>query len=175
MKPFSLFAALLMAVSTVFAEDPASFEVGAFTFKRPADWVWVPVSSPMRKAQLKAPGEDSSKSADITFFYFGGSGGDVQSNADRWLHQFEGKPEDQKVDAQEVGKTKVTFVSTEGTYHSGMPGGPTTALENYALLGAILENPDGSVFAKMTGPSEVVKAKKQKFIDFITDAAKNLK
>jgi hypothetical protein len=175
MKPSSIFAALLLAAISAFAEDPASFEVGAFTFNRPADWQWVPVSSPMRKAQLKAPSDDPAKSAEITFFHFGPSGGDVQSNAERWLHQFEGKPEAQKIDTQEVGKTKVTFVTAEGTYHSGMPGGPTTPLENYALLGAILENPEGSVFAKMTGPVEVVKAKRQKFIDFINDAAKNLK
>ena len=45
-----------------------------------------------------------------------------------------------------------------GTFSSGMPGGPTTPMENYGLYGAILESPQGDVFIKMTGPAALVKA-----------------
>jgi hypothetical protein len=170
MKSLSLIAACLLAVTAAFAEDPATFDVSGFTFKRPADWSWVPVNSPMRKAQLKVGG-----SADLVFYFFGPNSGDVKANLARWFGQFTGNPGAEKTEEQTYGKTKVTFASTEGTFASGMPGGPTTAMKDYALLGAILESPEGLVFVKLTGPAEVVKANRQKFVDFVKDAAQTAK
>jgi hypothetical protein len=147
-----LAASLLLAVSAR-AEDPAKFEVGGLSFQRPPEWAWVPVTSSMRKAQLKVPGSEGQQPAEITFFHFGqGSGGDVKGNAQRWLAQFRSPEGVAKTEAQEISGTKVTIVSTEGTFSSGMPGGPTTPMENYALLGAIVEGAQGNVFVKMTGP-----------------------
>src|SRR5579884_1478238 len=115
----------LLAAATLRAEEPATFNVGEFKFARPAKWEWVEVSSPMRKAQLKVLGEGGA-SADVVFYDFGpGGAGGVKANVDRWLRQFDPHHND-KVTEQTVGKTKVTYVQTEGTYHSGMPGGPTT-------------------------------------------------
>jgi hypothetical protein len=153
------------------AEEPATFPVGGLTFTRPAEWKWVPVSSPMRKAQLQVPGASADQAADVTFFYFGESGGGgVEANAQRWLKQFSGKPGAEKVEPQEINGTKVTLVTTEGTFASGMPGGPATPLENQALLGAIIEHPDGLVFVKMTGPVATVKAAREKFLAFLKTA-----
>lgn len=169
----SLIATSLLALTlTVRAEDPTTFDVGGLKFQRPSDWQWVPVSSPMRKAQLKIPGADASKAAELTFFHFGeGQGGDVQSNAQRWLRQFKSKEGAEKVEPLDVPGAKVTLVSTEGTYAGGMPGQPAKPLEDYALLGAIIEDKGGAVFAKMTGPSSTVKEARQKFVDFIKAAA----
>ena len=164
-------AAFLLLSATLRAESPTSFEVGGFKFERPKDWEWVPVNSPMRKAQLKVPGEDATKSADITFFHFGaGQGGDVQANAQRWLKQFRGKEDAEKIEHQEIGGKRVTLVSTEGTFSSGMPGGPATPLPDQALLGAILDHPEGAVFVKMTGPAALVKKSRDRFIEFIKTA-----
>lgn len=167
-----LFAAALFAFSvTLHAEDPTSFEVGTLKFQRPNEWQWVPVSSPMRKAQLKVPGEDPAKSADITFFHFGaGQGGDVQANAQRWLKQFRANEGAEKIETQEINGKKVTLVSTEGTFNSGMPGAAATPLPDQALLGAIVDDPQGAVFIKMTGPAPLVKKSREKFIDFIKTA-----
>jgi hypothetical protein len=173
MKWFSLFASLFLAAGLAFADDaPATFPVSSFTFARPADWAWVPVTSTMRKAQLKVGGENG---ADVVFYFFGANSGDVKSNTDRWLKQFDSAAGAEKVEPVAAGATKVTIVSTEGTYHSGMPGGPTTPMANYALLGAILESGEGNVFVKMTGPAELVKSKHQQFVDFVTAAAKTAK
>ncbi len=153
------------------AEDPATFEVGGLKFARPSDWKWIEVTSPMRKAQLQVPGAAADQSADITFFHFGaGGGGDVTSNAQRWLGQFKSPEGASKIEPQEIAGTKVTLVTTEGTFSSGMPGGPATVVENAALLGAIIEGSDGSVFVKMTGPATLVKASRAKFLEFITAA-----
>jgi hypothetical protein len=164
-------AALALALCTsvqLFAEDPAKFTVGAFEFQRPSAWGWVPVTSSMRKAQLKIAGASPEASAEITFFHFGpGGGGGLQANVQRWLGQFQGAEGASKVEPQEISGAKVTLVSTEGTFSSGMPGGPTTPLSGYALLGAIIENADGDVFVKMTGPAALVKDSRGAFLDFL--------
>jgi len=171
MKRLALLVLCLLGAVTLRADDPVCFQVGGLTFKRPADWAWVPVSSPMRKAQLKVPGTKPDQSAEITFFHFGpDSGGDIQSNAQRWVSQFRGNENAAKIETQEIGGAKVTLVTTEGTYSSGMPGGPTTTLDNYALLGAIIEHAEGNVFVKMTGPAPLVKETRKKFLDFLATA-----
>jgi len=173
MKRLALLALCLLGAVTLRAEDPATFPVGGLTFKRPATWAWVQVNSPMRKAQLRVPGGKADEAADITFFHFGpDSGGDVQSNAQRWVSQFRGNENAAKIETQAIGGRNITLVSTEGTYTSGgMAGGPpATTQENYALLGAIIEDKDGNVFVKMTGPAPLVKESRQKFLDFLATA-----
>jgi hypothetical protein len=171
MKSLALLALALFATVAVHAEDPATFDVGGLKFTRPADWKWVEVTSPMRKAQLKIPGATAEQGADMTFFHFGaGGGGDVTSNAQRWLAQFKSPEGASKIDPQEIAGTKVTLVTTEGSFSGGMPGGPATVVENAALLGAIIEGPDGNVFVKLTGPAALVKGSRAKFLEFITTA-----
>jgi hypothetical protein len=160
-------------VPAVAQTAPDSFEVGGLKFSRPADWNWIPVQSPMRKAQLAVPGMGSSKTADITFFHFGPSGGgDLESNVQRWLRQFQSTAGAEKVEAKTIGGRKTTLVSTEGTFSAGMPGQPAAPMDNYALLGAIIEDPSGNVFVKMTGPKETVQAAREKFMKFL-ESAKN--
>ena len=166
----------LCAAANLFAEDPAKFTVGAFDFQRPGAWAWVPVSSPMRKAQLKIPGASADSAADITFFHFGaGGGGGAQANIQRWLGQFQSAEGASKVEPQEIGGAKVTLVSTEGTFSSGMPGGPSTPLTGQALLGAIIEHAEGDVFVKMTGPAALVKDSRKQFLDFLSAAIASAK
>jgi hypothetical protein len=168
MKRLASFVLALSTAATLFAEAPAKFTVGGFEFQRPTTWEWVQVSSPMRKAQLKVPGASPETSADITFFHFGpGGGGGLQANVQRWLGQFQSAEGASKVEPQEISGTKVTLVTTEGTFNSGMPGGPTTPLTNQALLGAIVEHPEGDVFIKMTGPAALVKDSRPAFLDFL--------
>ena len=159
------FTAVLAPVTTVRAADPATFSVGAFTFKRPSTWTWVPVSSSMRKAQLRIanPADPASSPADVVFFHFGaGQGGSVDSNISRWLGQFDEKDRDKLkpiIETAEVKGTKITRVRvSSGTFSSGMPGGPTTPMTNYGLYGAIIESAQGDVYVKMTGPTDLVNA-----------------
>ena len=168
-----LFALTLLTASALRAEDPTTFEVGAFKFARPAEWKWVAVTSPMRKAQLAVPGKEGAKPAEMTFFHFGAGGaGGVDANVKRWLGQFQSQDGADKVEPETLGGIKVMFVSTTGTFSGGMPGGaPAAPLENYALLGAILDHADGPVFVKMTGPVDVVSAAAKQFHAFIAAAA----
>jgi hypothetical protein len=124
----------------------------------------------MRKAQLEVPGVNQS-TAEVTFFHFGaGQGGGVKANVDRWFGQFQiAKTAQNEVN---LGGVRVVFVQAAGTFSSGMPGEPTTPLENYALRGAILEDKEkGDVFVKMTGPSSLVESAWVAFEGMVNAAA----
>ena len=126
----------------------------------------------MRKAQLKVKGADDKSSADVVFFQFPGGAGSVDSNVNRWLGQFQEPREklNSKVETVTVGANKVTYVSAEGTYKSGMPGATPTPMPGYALAGAIVEAEQGSVFVRMTGPKDLVKSSLAEFKKMIAGA-----
>jgi len=167
---------LVVALDWLWAADaPSTFKVGEFTFTRPAGWEWVESASPMRKAELKVADAATKAKAEVVFYHFGaGSAGGTQANVERWFRQFE-EPRD-RINARSedvaIGKHKVTYVSAEGTYKSGMPGGPQTPMANYALMGAIIESDEGSVFVKMTGPKQLTGSATADFKKMVEGALK---
>lgn len=172
---FLFLSALLIPCAGFSAEAPKTFSVSEFTFTRPANWEWVPSTSPMRKAELKVESKDKKEKAEVIFFYFGeGGAGGVKANVDRWLSQFKEPREklNSKVDTAKINNRIVTFVQAEGTYMSGMPFGPKTPQPNSMLLGAILESAKGNVFVRMTGPAGLVKTAHGDFKKMIESALK---
>jgi hypothetical protein len=170
MRPLRSLVLLMVFAAAANAADPVEFSVGSFTFARPDGWDWAVPSSPMRKAQLSVPGKGGGSPAEVTFFHFGaGQGGSVQANVDRWFKQFSDGYTDAKT--EQAGKTTITFVKAEGTFASGMPGGPTTPMKDFALRGAILESPSGDVYVKMTGPKTIVKEAVPALEKMVRDAA----
>jgi len=171
-SPFKLFfyTFVLLYSSGLYAIDPLEFQVGGFNFDRPSGWKWIVPSSSMRKAQLSVSSPEGGV-ADVTFFHFGpGQGGGVQANVDRWFAQFGNSNTSQS--EEKVDATRVVHVQASGTFQSGMPGGPTTPLENYALRGAILvDSEKGDVFVKMTGPAAVVESAASAFDEMVRAAA----
>jgi hypothetical protein len=169
-------AAVLFGVVTIaFAAETRaeSIKLEAFTFAVPEGWKSVTPSSPMRKAQLEIA--RGPQKAEVTFFHFGADqGGTAADNVARWYAQFPGSEKNRITEHMQVGPVKITFAMTEGTFSSGMPGGPTTPMEGYALCGAILESAAGNVFVKMTGPNAVVKASTEAFKKMVTEAAKSV-
>jgi len=176
MRAARVILALLLSASIVRAEEPATFTAGNFDFAVPAGWVSMAPSSSMRKAELRVPGPEGTGEAGeaiITVFHFGsGQGGTVQQNVDRWFGQFDGDKDSKgAATAREtIGAVPVTFARARGTFQSGMPGQPTTPLEDQALLGAILENPNGDVYLKMTGPTPTVEKAEPAFVQMIRAA-----
>ena len=178
---FSRLASLLLAsaltLQAAFAADPSTFTVGSFTFKRPSTFNWQSVPpGGMRKAWLTiGDPKDPTKSGDVIFFHFGpGMGGGVDANIARWVGQFTPDKPDEKpvIEKAEVEGVKLTRVRMEGTFASGMPGGPTTPLKNYAMLGVIVESPNGDVFVKFTGPAEMVKTASGAFEELVRSGLK---
>lgn len=156
------------------AESSSTFKVGDLTFERPQKWEQVETTSAMRKAQLKVPGTQAKGDGEVVFFQFPGGAGSADANINRWLGQFT-EPRDKlnsKVETVASGKYKVTYVQAEGTYNSGMPGGPRTPMPNYGLLGAIIESDSDAIFVRMTGPKALVKASAGEFKKMIEGALK---
>ena len=114
---------------------------------------------PMRVATYTTPAaEGDSEGVECAVFYFGANqGGTVDQNIERWVGQFEtsGVP---TRSGKDVNGMKVSLVQVAGAYLA--PAGPmmqsTGKKENFRLLGAIVEGPEGMVFYKFTGPAKSV-------------------
>ena len=151
-----LFASLcLLTVSVSLKAE--SIEVAGYSFDSPSNWKSSTPTSKMRKAQFKVTGEDGTD-AEVAFFYFGSGGaGGVKANVDRWMSQFE-EAKERKIKTTTIGETPVTYVQAHGTFLSGGFVGPKTPKPNFALLAAIVEGKNGSIFIKMTGPKKTVES-----------------
>jgi hypothetical protein len=138
------------------------------SWKPPANWTAEPPGSPMRVVTYRIPAATGdAEPGELAVFYFGaGEGGSVDANVDRWTAQFAPESGSAKPGrrVETVRGIRVTRVSVEGTYSSGMPGGPKTAKAGFALLGAIAEGPGGNVFFKLTGPRKTVEAAREAYL-----------
>jgi hypothetical protein len=144
---------------------PASgpVRVAGIAFAPPASWRREAPDSSMRVAQFAIPGSSGEKDGTVAVYYFGsGQGGGVAENAKRWQAQFAGGTPGPVTSLDRNG-LKVTVVTTEGTYASGMPMGPSTPEPGFALWGAIIEAPQGNVFVKATGPKAVIERSRSDF------------
>lgn len=193
MKPFSarilLLAAALFVLFSCNKKQPQSSSqiqqgpdvvaahdvnaVAGIRWTRPERWGMGPPRQ-MRIATYDIPAsEGDAEGGECAIFYFGsGQGGDISANIGRWAEQFEnGQPEQSSKD---VNGMKVTLVKIAGTYLA--PGGPmmqsTGKKDNYRLLGAIVEAPEGSVFFKLTGPSKTVVACESEFDNLVGSISK---
>ncbi len=142
----------------------ANASAGGVTWMVPVKWKDAG-QRPMRVATYTVPSAGEGVAGECAVFYFGsGQGGDIRSNIDRWVGQFE-NPSEPVEASREVNGMKVTTVTTTGAFLS--PAGPMMESQgkkpDYMLLGAIVEAPQGSVFFKLTGPSATVTAAKAEF------------
>ena len=132
--------------------------VAGVTFYPDSAWIDAGPSG-MRQAEFYLPPQEGQKdSASVAVYYFGpNQGGSIEANLDRWVSQV--RPDDgiEPVRSEmEANGMTVHIVETEGTYTGDM--GPMAqnggqAQENYRLIGAVVEGPQGNVFFKLTGPS----------------------
>ena len=149
-------------------------QVAGLTWGVPKRWSVAP-DKPMRAATYSIPAEaGEAEGGECSVFYFGqGVGGDVESNINRWVSQFEQTDGPQK-ESKDVNGLKVTIVKIAGTYLA--PSGPMMMAsgkkDNFRLLGAIVEGPQGSVFFKFTGPAKTVNAASAEFDALVQSLAK---
>jgi hypothetical protein len=144
----------------------AAVQAGGLSWKSPASWPAEASSSAMRLATHRVPAAPGdSAPAELAIFFFGKEGGAVGANVERWFAQFKPEPASAEPTSrvETINGIRVTRVSAEGTFASGMPGQPTTPKGNYALLGAIAEGPEGNLFFKLTGPRKTVRAAGKQF------------
>ncbi|UCC80893.1 MAG: hypothetical protein JSW64_05910 [Candidatus Zixiibacteriota bacterium] len=138
---------------------------GGLTWNVPVDWT-VGQEKAMRLATyIIKPAGDDTDSAECAVFYFGPEhGGEVDLNLQRWAGQFEQPDGGNSLDKAEIESEKrddlkITTIDLTGTYLvTGAMMQVTGKKDNYRLLGAIVEGPQGLVFFKMTGPQNTMES-----------------
>ncbi len=142
----------------------AGNSVAGVSWTVPTGWNVGPPKQ-MRVATYMIPAASGDEEgAELGVFFFGsGQGGDVQTNIDRWVDQFENAKPSQS--SKKVNGMNVELITIAGTYLA--PSGPmmqsSGKKKNYRLLGAIVGAPEGSVFFKLVGPDKTVKASQRGF------------
>lgn len=158
---------LFLTSATLLAQD--------LTFTAPAGWKSVPSSSSMRVAQFALPrAVGDAQDAELVVYYFGGSGGTVEANMQRWIGQMQqpdGSPSSTlaKRSTRTVNGLVATIVDVSGTYVAEMTPGAKERYNNpnYRLRAVVIETPKGPYFIKLTGPSKTVAAHEQMFEKFL--------
>jgi hypothetical protein len=150
--------------------------IAALTFTAPAGWQTIPTTSSMRVAQYSLPrAAGDTADAELVVYYFGGSGGTVEANIDRWVGQMrqpDGRPSTavMKRQSRTVNGLKVTLVDVPGTYVAEMTPGATERHNspNFHLRAAVIETSNGPYFIKLTGPAKTVAASEKAFESFLS-------
>jgi hypothetical protein len=158
-------AALLLSIASA----------ATLTFSAPTSWKPVTTSSSMRVAQFAIPrAAGDPADAELVLYYFGGSGGSVEANIERWLGQMQqpdGKPSSAvaKRESRTVNTLKVTLVDVSGTYVAEMTPGAKERHNspNFRLRAAVIETPNGPYFIKLTGPAKTVAGADKTFEQFL--------
>jgi hypothetical protein len=149
---------------------------GGLTYSAPAGWTPVATTSSMRVAQFTLPrAAGDAADAELVVYYFGGSGGSVDANIDRWLGQMQqpdGRPSKAVAtrETRAVSGLSISLVDVEGTYVAEVTPGSAARHNNpgYRLRAAVVQTPGGPYFIKLTGPAKTVAAHGQAFDRFVS-------
>jgi hypothetical protein len=145
------------------------------TFNAPPEWKSVPSSSSMRVAQFALPRSAVDKvDGELVVYYFGGSGGSVEANIERWtaqMQQPDGRPSSvvAKQSRRTINGLATTLVDVSGTYVAEMTPGSKERHNspNFRLRAAVIETPNGPYYIKLVGPSATVAAHEKSFERFL--------
>ena len=154
----------------------AALLASGLTFITPDGWKSTPPASSMRIAEFTLPraagdGED----AQLIVYYFGGSGGSVDANIQRWIGQMEqpdGKPASAvaKKESRTVNGLTVSLVDVSGTYTAEMSPG-SMAHNNkpqFRMRAGVVDTPGGPYFIKLTGPRQTIAKWDAAFNQFVS-------
>jgi len=154
--------------------DPAHPSAGGITWTVPEGFTYRAPASEMRLAEYIV-GRVGDSDVALSLFHFPGMGGTIDANLQRWIGQFT-QPDGSSTLAQThsttitVGALRVTTIETHGHFEGGSMGGGNG--DDYRLLGAIVEAPEGPVFFKLVGPRAVVDAAEARFQAMVRSVAR---
>ena len=143
---------------------PIGAQEPSLQFDAPTDWIERQPTSPMRVAQFDLPRADRDlEDAELVVFYFGGEGGSVELNLERWTNQML-QPDDRPsadvatTTSFEVSNMMVTVLDVPGIYAAEVhPGSKMRYYKRgFRLHAAVVESPAGPFFFKLTGPDRTV-------------------
>ena len=132
-------------------------------FTAPPAWKSRPAASAMRVAEFVVPrAAGDQEDAELVVYFFGGSGGTVDANIERWVGQFRtaaGEPvQTPQRTSSSAGPLKITAIDVSGTYVAEVRPGASERFNkpNFRMRAAVVETPKGPYFVKFTGPSRTV-------------------
>jgi hypothetical protein len=141
----------------------------------PPGWQKQPSSSSMRVAELLLPRADGdAEDAQLVIYYFGGSGGTIEANLQRWVGQMQqpdGRPSSAvaKKDTRSANGLNLTLLDVSGTYIAETAPGATGRYNkpNFRLRAGVVETSQGPYFIKLTGPAKTIARWDKAFDAFI--------
>jgi hypothetical protein len=144
------------------SEDSGTpLKVGGLTFAIPDRWVSEPPEGPARVAQwhIPPPRGQAGEGLEVVVFFFGpGVGGSAQENIDAWTSTVtttDGRAITPDTRKREVAGHRITQALLDGIYSQAslQPGIPPAVKPACGLLGAVVENPAGNIYWRVTGPA----------------------
>ncbi len=158
----SLFVVIGCAIGVMVA--PVGARQGTLLFDPPQGWIAEDAPSPMRVAQFTLPKADGdAEDAELVVFYFGGGGGTVEANLERWTNQMlqpDGRASADVATTTSflVDELPVTMLDVPGTFSAEVrPGsGMRYHKPGFRMTAAVVETPAGPYFFKLTGPHRTV-------------------
>lgn len=142
----------------------ATLHAAGLTFTTPEGWRKVSTTSSMRVADFSLPHADGDREdAELAVYYFGGQGGSVDANIQRWVEQMQ-QPDGRASSAvaqretRKVNGLDVTLLDVSGTYVAEMAPGAAEHHNNsnFRLRAAVIETAHGPYYIKLTGPRKTV-------------------
>jgi hypothetical protein len=160
----------LLIAFLIFAGNQAPAAGGALKFTAPAGWQPRDASSSMRVAEFVLPGtrdsadgKSQSADAELVVYFFGGSGGSVDANIQRWLGQMQ-QPDGRETkdvavhDVRTVNGLKVSTLDVSGIYVAEVRPGSSERHNSpaFRMRTAIVETPRGPYYIKLVGPAPTI-------------------
>lgn len=138
--------------------------IASLTYIVPDGWVARQPSSSMRVAEFMLPrASGDAEDGDLVLYFFGGTGGSVSANLDRWIGQMtqpDGRPsrESATTSTLTTNGLKITRVDVAGTYVAEVRPGSAERHHKpgFRLHAAVIETPEGPYFVKLVGPARTV-------------------
>ena len=142
----------------------AAVLAAGLTFTAPAGWRQSTGGSPMRVAEFTLPRADGdAEDAELVVYYFGGQGGSIDANIQRWVGQMQqpdGKPSAAvaRKQTRSLNGLTVALVDVDGTYVAETAPGAAARHNkpHFRLRAGVVETPTGPYFIKLTGPEKTV-------------------
>ena len=166
---FALCAIFAFSVSALHADEAAKkvetvgVKLKDLVLNLPKDWAASDTVNSMRLATYDIPNIKGDKDkGELAISTFGGDGGGVSANLERWVGQFDAEGREVTIKKGMVGENAYHVADISGTYQKSV-GPPilrkTTTAKGYRMLGMIVQvKGKGVYFLKLTGPDATVKA-----------------
>jgi hypothetical protein len=159
-----MYSSLLAVTWLLLGSTSSALGQPTLAYDAPSDWIQQSANSPMRVTEFQLPRvPGDAEDGELVVFYFGGSGGSVDANLERWISQME-QPDGRSsfevaaTTGFEANGLAVTLLDVPGTYVASVRPGSSERLNKpgFRLLAAVVETPIGPFFFKLTGPARTV-------------------